>query len=248
MVFRFTQLWALTLLVLLPVLIMIVRHGGRRRRDALARFAQNTVAVVDSSKRRLKQILSITAIASLIAALAGPAIVKRTSVQPVITGDVVFLLDVSRSMLAADARPNRLERARTVIGDLTARLQGERVALVAFAGTAAVACPLTIDYAYFKQTVSEASPESVTRGGTAIGDAVRFALNTAFDDVYRDNRALVILTDGGDQNSEPENAARQASQVGVRLIVIGVGHYASGAIVPTSPVDPAPFLYHGEEV
>src|SRR5437762_3556864 len=105
MAFQFTQPLLLILFALLPVLIMIIRHGDRRRRDALARFARNAITVVNPRNRRLKRILSLAAIAFLIAALAGPAMVKRTSAQPAITGDVVFLLDVSRSMLAADAQP-----------------------------------------------------------------------------------------------------------------------------------------------
>ncbi len=83
-------------------------------------------------------------------------------------------------------------------------------------------CPLTIDLAYFRETLDAASLDSVTRGGSRIGDALRFALNNGFDDVRRGSKDLVLLTDGGDQDSDPQQAAQALARSGVRLSVIGM--------------------------
>jgi len=129
------------------------------------------------------------------------------------------------------------------------------VALVTFAGNSAVQCPLTLDYAYFRARLESAAPDSVTRGGTFIGDAISFAVQTAFDDVERGNKALVLLTDGGeqptqagDQHTEPLAAAATAWLRGIRLVTVGVGDPQRGALVPDSESDRTPFLYRGQPV
>jgi Ca-activated chloride channel family protein len=160
---------------------------------------------------------------------------------------MVFLLDVSRSMLAADALPNRLARAKAVIGQLAAQARGDRLGLVAFAGSQAVACPLTVDHSFFREMLDEASPASVARGGTLLGDAISFALERAFDDVKRDSRTLVIVSDGEDHDSAPEEAARAAAGARIRMVSIGIGSLG-GAQVPTSATDSTPFQYQGATV
>jgi len=194
-------------------------------------------------------VLVLLAAMALALAMARP--VWRPEGPPVAakrTGDVVFLLDVSRSMLADDAAPNRLALAKRIAADLAAQLKGERVALVTFAGNAALQCPLTLDYAYFRERLDTASMDSVTRGGTRLGDAIGFAARTAFDDVERSNKSLVLLTDGGDQESSPDAAAAEAWQRGIRLLATGIGDEQAGALVPNSETDRTPLLYRGRPV
>ena len=117
--------------------------------------------------------------------------------------DVVFLLDVSKSMLAEDLAPNRLQRAKLAILDCIERLQGDRVAVVAFAGTAVVKCPLTLDYGYFRMMLESVTTDSVSRGGTLIGDALRKTLEDVFDDQERQFKDIILITDGEDHDSFP---------------------------------------------
>ncbi|SPE36273.1 hypothetical protein SBA3_240012 [Candidatus Sulfopaludibacter sp. SbA3] len=248
--FRLAQPAALWLLLLLPGVAALFRYGDRRRRAALLRFSQaaDSRGQVDHRKRRRKRGALVGAVALLILALARPVWMAGPGEPPPNTSDVVFLLDVSRSMLAGDAKPTRLEHAKGIIADLVKQFQTERVALVTFAGNCAVQCPLTIDYNYFRDRLEAADTETVTRGGTRIGDAIAFALNTAFDDVQRGRKQLVLLTDGGDQDSSPGAGAQLATAHKVRVIAIGIGNDQVGATVPVSATDRSPFLYKGHPV
>ncbi len=149
--------------------------------------------------------------------------------------DVVFLVDVSRSMLARDVAPNRLEKSKLWINDLVDELGNDRVGLVAFAGSSAVLSPLTNDRLFFKLALEELAPASVLVGGTNIGDAIRKTMDMVFVDLAEDTqnnfRDIVLISDGEDQDSLPLEAARLAGSEGVRIIAIGIGSDI-GAAVP----------------
>jgi tetratricopeptide (TPR) repeat protein len=119
---------------------------------------------------------------------------------------------------------------------------------VAFSGSQSVECPLTLEHAFFIDTLEAASRESVARGGTALADAIRFSLAQVFDDVMRGRRTLVLLTDGGDPDPEAVAAAREAAVRGISFIAIGVGDEREGALVPASAGGAAPLLYQGQPV
>lgn len=152
--------------------------------------------------------------------------------------DVVFLVDVSRSMLAEDVAPNRLEKSKLWINDLVDVLGNDRVGLVAFAGSSAVISPLTSDRLFFKLALEELSPKSVLVGGTNIGDAVRKTMDIVFvedlENSINNFQDIVLISDGEDQESLPVEAARQAGSRGVRIIAIGIGS-DKGARVPIDP-------------
>ena len=155
--------------------------------------------------------------------------------------DIVFLVDVSRSMLAEDLIPSRLDRTRFDIEAAMNSLYGNRVALVAFAGESVLKCPLTTDYGYFLQTVKDLSVNSVTRGGSSIGDAVRFSI----DQFYRKGEGrdldIFLITDGEDQNTFPLEAAEKAGDLGISLVSIALGDPGGRALVPD-------IQYQGQEV
>lgn len=155
--------------------------------------------------------------------------------------DIVFLLDVSRSMLAEDVAPNRLERSKLWINDLVSELKCDRVGLVAYAGSSSVVCPLTSDRMFFRLALEELSPASVLIGGTNIGDAIRRTMELVFpessDDFASGYRDLIIISDGEDQESLPVAAARQASERGVRIITIGIGS-DKGAVISSDRNNP----------
>ena len=164
--------------------------------------------------------------------------------------DVVFLLDVSRSMLAEDLAPNRMERAKLAIGDAVEKLEGDRVGLVVFAGTAVVKCPLTLDYGFFHMMLEEVDTDSIARGGTLIGDALRKVLDDVFDDQLKQYKDVILITDGEDHDSFPVEAAKTAGERGVRLLAIGLGDENEGRRIPiTDDNGRKTFLkYEGQEV
>lgn len=211
---------------------------ARRRRGA-ARFVGEALA--ETARRRAglrprraaaRAALVAGALALIGLALGRPAW-NPTPKEVRRTGrDVVFLVDVSRSMLAEDVAPSRLERARLLVNDVLDAARGDRFGLVAFAGSAVVRCPLTTDYNYVRMCVADLSPSSVSRGGTLIGDAIRTALRDLFADETEDRyRDLVLITDGEDHESFPVEAAASAGQRGIRIIAVGLGS-AEGAPVP----------------
>jgi len=121
--------------------------------------------------------------------------------------DLFVLIDVSRSMLAEDVKPNRIERAKADVRDLLTRLAGDRVGLIAFAGKAVVKVPLTTDQGFFRMALDELGPGSAPRGGSLIGDAIRKAMEAMEPRQDRD-QILVLITDGEDHDSFPAEAAR----------------------------------------
>jgi Ca-activated chloride channel family protein len=164
--------------------------------------------------------------------------------------DIVILLDTSRSMLAEDIKPNRLSRARIAIGDLLDSLEGDRIALVTFAGNSTIKCPLTQDYAFMRVALADIDIESTSRGGTAIGDAIRKASDEIFDKQSRKYKDIILITDGEDHESFPVAAAEKAAKDGIRIIAIGLGDQNNGARIPIIAADgQKSFLkYNGQEV
>jgi Ca-activated chloride channel homolog len=145
--------------------------------------------------------------------------------------NIVFLIDVSRSMLAEDLVPNRLDRARFDIQAAIPLLQGHRVALVAFAGDTVLKCPLTTDYTFFNQALSDLSVYSVSKGGSSIGDAIRYVINHLLPE---DGAAMdiVLITDGEDQDTYPVEAAHKANDKNTRIVTVGMGDEDSTTPIP----------------
>ncbi len=231
---------------LVPALGALMLYAARRRREALRRFVEagllarlGPTSQPIPGRRVLKSALALLALACLVVALARPAWdpVRREVEER--GRDVVFLLDVSRSMLAEDLPPNRLERAKLAIFDAVDRLEGDRVALAVFAGATVVRCPLTLDYGFFRLVLDDVSPLSVARGGTLIGDALRKVLRDVFDGKRSTHRDIVLITDGEDHESFPVEAAAAAGELGVRLIAIGLGDERVGQRIPVPAQDAA---------
>ena len=237
--FQFGHVTMLHGLWLVPGIVLLMLYASRRRRQALRRFIHDSLLArvqgdsrPDPARRVLKGTLVLGAVTLLVIALARPAwneVVREVTQRG---RDVVFLLDVSRSMLAEDLPPNRLERAKLAILDAVDRLDGDRVALAVFAGSTVVKCPLTLDYGFFRMALDDATPLSVTRGGSLIGDGLRTVLNDVFDGKRSNHRDVVLITDGEDHESFPVEAAAEAGELGVRLIAIGLGDERVGHRIP----------------
>ena len=149
------------------------------------------------------------------------------------SADVMFVIDTSRSMLAEDAAPNRLARAKAEISQLVSRLDGQRVGLIAFAGRAVQVCPLTPDHAFFDTVLGTLDTRSAGKGGTRVGEAIRTALR-GFP-AGQGAKLIVLITDGDDQDRYTEDAAKAARDAGVKIVAVGLGSEAGSQITLTDP-------------
>ncbi|MDA3785909.1 MAG: VWA domain-containing protein [Deltaproteobacteria bacterium] len=221
-------LWGLPLLGLLLAI-----HGQRRRRKRrLFCCSQDAAGPGPLWRPLVEHTLLFVALGLIVVALARPAWQQKPTTIKREGRDVVFVLDVSRSMLAEDLAPNRLERAKLAIMDAVERLQGDRVSLVAFAGSARVYCPLTLDYGFFQQMLERLNTDMEVKGGTNIGDTLRLVQQEVFDNQIKAYKDIILLTDGEDHESFPINAAEAVGDEGVRLIVIGLGDAQQGQPIP----------------
>jgi Ca-activated chloride channel family protein len=244
----------LYLLWFLPVLFGLFLYSAGRRKQILEQFIgvslQQKLVSVNPVRRKWKATLLLAGFFLLIIGLARPAWnLQQTTVKR--TGrDVVFVLDVSKSMLAEDLAPNRLERAKLAIADVIDTLEGDRVSLVAFSGTAAIKCPLTLDYGFFRMMLENTSTDSISRGGTMIGDALRLVIDQVLDSQEKQFKDIVLITDGEDHESFPLEAAKEAAEKGIRLFIVGLGDENEGRRIPvTDTSGRRTFMqYQGQEI
>ncbi len=231
-------------------------YGVWRRRRALRVFADwhllERLTVPGGWLRPLARLaFVVVALVCLVATLIGPRWGAETQTLLRRNIDVMILLDVSRSMLARDLAPNRLERAKLAIrDDLLPALGGDRVGLLAFAGVPALVCPLTSDYGFFRLALADVSTQSAGRGGTSIGDAIRKA-GTLFAERKLDSHKIILLiTDGEDHESYPvEAAAGVWKDQKIPIIALALGDPEQGARIPVPGERGESFLeYQGEPV
>ena len=176
-VIRFQSAAMLHWLWLVPVLVGLLIFAARRRQVALQAFIDagllDRIRIsVSPARRQAKAAMVLGGLVFLIFGLARPGWNPKAETIQRRGRDVVFLIDVSKSMLAEDLAPNRMERAKLAVQDAVDRLAGDRVGLVVFAGTSVVKCPLTLDYGFFRMMLEDVSTDSISRGGTLIGEQV----------------------------------------------------------------------------
>lgn len=216
-------------------LILFYIWALKAKRARLKLFMDKELAVklsssFDSRKWKIKAFMAAASLFFFMMALARPMWgfhweeVKKKGL------DIIIAIDTSKSMLAEDIKPNRLERSKLAITDLVRKLKGDRVGLIAFSGTAFLQCPLTIDYSGFLLTLDDLSAGIIPRGGTSISSAIREAVKC-----YRDRGAkykiLILITDGEDHEGDPIKAAELAKKEGVTIFAIGIGT-KEGELIP----------------
>jgi Ca-activated chloride channel family protein len=227
-----TVLWALGLV---PFLVAFVYWADRRRRAALVAFADAALLPrlapdVAPRRRAARDALRLAALLAGILALAGPRWgfeweeVRRHGL------DLVIALDTSKSMLAVDVRPTRLARAKLAILDLLRLLEGDRIGLVAFAGTAFLQCPLTLDYDAFAQSLAATEVGIIPRGGTALSRAIDAGVD-AFEGRQGKYGAIILVTDGESHEGDLDAALARAKENDVRIYTVGIGT-AEGELIP----------------
>lgn len=225
---------ALFALVLLPLLAAFFVWAFKRRERDLARFIetalQPVVADFDPRRRRLRAFLLSAAVACLVLAIAGPMWGFHWQEVRSEGIDLVVAIDTSKSMLASDVTPNRLARAKLAVHDLTNELRGDRVALVAFAGTAFLQSPLTLDRAAFRESLDAIDIGIIPRGGTNLAAALETSL-AAFEGRQGEHQAIVLITDGEALEGTAADAVKLAAERGVRIFTVGIGT-AEGELIP----------------
>jgi len=228
-------LWAVAAFILLLAWLER-RSQGDLDRFVAAPLQSRLVSRVTPLRRALRLALLGLCGLFLTLALMRPQWGAQFVSTPRVGAQIMVCLDVSRSMLAEDVAPNRLERAKAELRDLLSYLDGDQVGLIAFAGRAGVLSPLTPDFGFLRLVLDKAGPHSVTRGGTRLEEPIRKALAG-----FRDRRAgevsrsILLITDGEDHDSFPLEAAKTAAERGVRILAIGFGDEAGSELLVTDP-------------
>jgi len=239
MTFANPQAW--TLLWLLPLIAAGLHFFYLHRCQVASRFVaehlQDELAQGFSKKRyRLKAIFIMAAFILMVVALSRPQ--WGFTIQPVKRHglDIMVVIDVSKSMLTQDVKPSRLERTKLAIKDLIMRLNGsDHIGLIAFAGDAMVMCPFTYDYNGFLLSLDDLNVDSIPRGGTDISQAIDESIK-AYKGMPEADKAVVLVTDGEDQEGDAIAAARRAKGKGIKIFTVGVGT-REGDLVQVSNAD-----------
>jgi len=226
--------WFWAFLLLAPVLWFFI-DAGRKREALLARILaprlqQSLAGQVSLYKRNLRIASLLLAIACAITGMAKP---RYGSIDQEIKSrgrDVILAIDTSRSMLSTDTAPTRLGRAKLISQDLLNLLRGDRVGLIAFAGTSFLQAPLTLDKGAVLTSIDDLDTNTIPKGGTDIASAIRLAI-AAFGKGETMSRALVLMTDGEELDESGVEAAKEAEAAGVRIFTIGFGS-AAGSLIP----------------
>nr|WP_321415614.1 VWA domain-containing protein [uncultured Allomuricauda sp.] len=224
------------LLAIIPVMALTFFFLQIWKKKTQKRFAESTLLKrlapnKSNFKSTLKLVLLLTGIALLVVGLVNPKIgtkletVKREGV------DIVFAIDVSKSMLAEDIAPNRLEKAKRIVSEIINQLASDRIGIIAYAGQAYPQLPITTDYGAAKMFLQSMNTDMLSSQGTAINAAIDLA-STYYDDSQQTNRVLFIVSDGEDHSENSTiNAVEKATQNGIRVYTIGVGQ-EKGAPIP----------------
>ena len=223
------------LLGIVPVMVLLflllqVWKKSKQREFASSKLLKRLAPNKSKFKSTLKLIVLLLGISCLVVALVNPKIgtkletVKREGV------DIVFALDVSRSMLAEDMAPNRLEKAKQIISKIIDKLGSDRVGVIIYAGNAYPLLPITTDHAAAKMFLQNANPDMVSSQGTAINEALKLA-KSYFDDDEQTNRYLFVISDGEDHEENVRYIADEATQEGIKIYAVGIGN-SEGAPIP----------------
>lgn len=236
---RFENSWYL---LLLPVILSLLTHlyirvlrwkqAGRRKIGDIW-LVDRLMVAYSPFRFRLKFLLGLLALLLIVFALANLQFPKAPAKEVRSGADVMFVLDVSKSMYAKDITPSRLDRARLLLIKLNERLGDNRVGLVIFAGRAYLQMPLTSDHLTARMYVSTSGPESVPAQGTVISEGLRISAD-AFPQTDKKYRAIILVTDGEDHDKPALEEAKKLSRSGISLHVVGVGTEAG-----TTFTDPA---------
>ena len=223
------------LLLLVPIIIFLFVIVQVWKRHAQNKFAHHQILKrLSPNKSHFKPILKLImlclAFTCLTIAMVNPKVgtkletVKRQGV------DIVFAVDVSKSMLAEDIAPNRIEKSKQLVTQIINNLASDRIGIIAYAGKAVPQLPITTDYAAAKMFLQSMNTDMLSSQGTAINEAIQLA-RTYFNDEEQTNRVLIIISDGEDHSDLSQDIAETAAEEGIKIFTIGVGSL-KGAPIP----------------
>lgn len=221
-----SPIWLYAAALAIPAILAVYWLSARNRKRSLSKFVSAKL-LPDLSRTRspmksaLKNAAFLLGVAALMIALARPQYGYRWEESRTKGVDVIFAIDVSKSMLAEDMAPNRLERAKLAVIDISEMLKSDRVGIVAFSGQAFLQCPLTLDYDAFRMSLDVLDTSVIQRGGTNIAAAIAEA-QTAFAR-SSGRKILVLISDGEELESSALEKARQAAEQGIVIYTLGVG-------------------------
>ena len=232
---KFQYLWVLNLLLLIPLVIFLMIIENRKRKNQLSRFAEpHLLSLLTQTGKKsvcfFKSFLLTLAIALIIIGIAGPK--WGSHYQDVIRKgvDIIFLLDVSKSMDVQDVKPSRLKRAKREIVDFLKVTTGDRIGLILFAGNAFVQCPLTLDYDALSMFIESIDTDTIPASGTDMGKGIKLCIDS-FDYKTATDKVVVMVTDGEDNEGGGLKQSVKAEKKNIKIFIYGIGE-PQGAPVP----------------
>lgn len=224
----------LYLLFLLPILVLVFLWIQVWKRKKQREFGDinlvNKLSPDKSSfKPGLKFGITLLAIAMLILALANPKMGTKKEKVKLEGIDIVFAIDVSKSMLAEDIAPNRLEKGKQIVSQIVNNLNNDRIGIIAYSGSAFPVLPMTTDYNVAKMFLQTMNPTMISSQGSNLDEAILLTENY-FEGSGNVSKLLIMVTDGEDHSEAAEAAAKQARKRGIKIITIGVGTTIGGPI------------------
>jgi Ca-activated chloride channel family protein len=224
----------LYLLFILPILVVLFLYNQYWKKKKKREFGDLDLVKKlspESSvfKPILKLVLLLLAFVALIFGLVNPKIgtkmetVKREGI------DIVFAIDVSKSMLSEDVAPSRLEKSKQIVSQIINQLGNDRIGIVAYAASAFPVLPITSDYSVAKMFLQSMNTDIVSSQGTSLDEAIKLSA-TYFDEKSKTSKLLILISDGEDHSEGAEAAAEEANKLGMKIITIGVGTEKGGTI------------------
>ena len=224
----------LYLLFILPIVVLLFLLNMYWKRKKQQEFGDLEIVKrlsPESSvfKPVFKLVVILLALLGLILGLVNPKIgtkletVKREGI------DIVFAMDVSKSMLAEDVAPNRLEKSKQVVSQIINQLGSDRIGIVAYAGSAFPVLPITTDYSVAKMFLQSMNTDIVSSRGTSLDEAIKLS-STYFDEKSKTSKLLILISDGEDHSEGAQAAAEEANKLGMRIITVGIGTEKGGTI------------------
>ena len=232
--YELEEKWYLYFLAVIPVMTILFLYIQFWKRKKQREFGDlDLIKKLSPEKSAFKPALKLgvilLALTCLIIGLVNPKIgtkletVKREGI------DVIFAIDVSKSMLAEDVAPSRLEKSKQIVSQIINQLVGDRIGIVAYAGSAFPVLPITTDYGVAKMFLQSMNPSMVSSQGTSLDEAIKLS-STYFDDDKKTSKLLILISDGEDHSEGASDAAEEANKLGLKIITIGLGTPKGGPI------------------
>lgn len=234
--FRFDNPTYLWLLLLIPLLAMIYLYSLRQSKRRLKRFGSlklmHQLSPMASPRRKLVKFVLVELILTLLILIVarpqiGNKIANNTSREGI---EVIMALDISNSMLATDVVPSRLDKSKLMVEGLMNKFTKNKLGLIVFAGDAFVQLPITSDYVSAKMFLDNINPSLIGTQGTDIGKAINLAMHS-FTPNTQTGKAIVVITDGEDNEGGAEAMAKQAQEKGIKVFILGIGS-TQGTTIP----------------